>query len=690
MHLMAELANAAPLAAAGWITDWHNWGLIAQVAVGLGAVIFVHELGHFLVAKACGVKCEKFYLGFDVFGLKLARFRWGETEYGIGILPLGGYVKMLGQEDNPTKAAEEFERAKLAREAAGGDTLPEGEVGAETSIFDPRSYLAKSVPQRMAIISAGVVMNIIFAFAVAVIAYRMGVKENPCVVGRLLPGDPAWTAGLRPGDKIIRIGDIENPRFRDLQQRVALGDNLDEGVKFVVERDGASEPLEFTIYPDPTGLAPRIGILSASTTQLAKPPVVPVAPSGGKDSPFHPGDTIAAIAGKNVASNADVQRELAQNVGPTTVTVLRKLGESESEQLSIELPGRPLKRLGLVMETGPIAAVQAGSPADKAGWKKGDILVSIDGQPIGDPETLNDRLLKRAGQEVTIVTRRDGKDDEQKVTPRAPYAVEDPLMPNEPLVLNSLGIGIAVTTRVASVAPGGPAEKAGITPGAEVVGARLPPQDVKLDEKDVALKEFKVEFGEGPQKVSWPFFVEQLQNTLPDTKVALTLADKREVEVDVVPTDDWNADRGFIFEPLYVEVRGATMGEALKLGSNEAVESVAQVYRFLRKIGTKQVSPKGMGGPLSIFGVAHQSASKGVSALLIFLGMLSANLAVLNFLPIPLLDGGHMVFLILEGIRGKPVSERVVIAFHYAGFLFIISLMTFVFALDLGWISRAP
>ena len=138
----------------------------------------------------------------------------------------------------------------------------------------------------MAIISAGVVMNVIFAFAVAVAAYKLGVKENPCIVGRLLPGDPAWTAGLRPGDKIIRIGDIENPRFRDLQQRVALGDNLDKGVKFVVERDGSSEPIEFTIYPDPTGLAPRIGILSASTTQLAKPPVVPVAPLGGKDEPI--------------------------------------------------------------------------------------------------------------------------------------------------------------------------------------------------------------------------------------------------------------------------------------------------------------------------------------------------------------------------------------------------------------------
>ncbi|HEV3137028.1 MAG TPA: site-2 protease family protein, partial [Pirellulales bacterium] len=90
--------------------DWHFLGVVLEVAFGLGMVIFVHELGHFAVAKWCGVKCEKFYLGFDIAGLKLARFQWGETEYGIGILPLGGYVKMLGQDDNPARAAEERER----------------------------------------------------------------------------------------------------------------------------------------------------------------------------------------------------------------------------------------------------------------------------------------------------------------------------------------------------------------------------------------------------------------------------------------------------------------------------------------------------------------------------------------------------------------------------------------------------
>ncbi len=281
--------------------------------------------------------------------------------------------------------------------------------------------------------------------------------------------------------------------------------------------------------------------------------------------------------------------------------MLRKLGENQSEQLPIDLPGRPLKRLGLAMEAGPIEAVQAGSPADEAGWKKGDILVSIDGEPFGDPETLNERLLKRAGQEVTIVTRRDGDQHEHKITLREPYAVEDPLTPAEPLVIGALGAAIEVTTHVASVVPGGPAEKAGVTPGAEVVSARLPSQTVKLDDKDVVLKEFVIEFGDGPQQASWPFFIEQLQNTLSDTTVELKLSDDHKVQVDVVLSEYWNADRGFNFEPLYVEVRAATMGEALRLGGNEAVESVAQVYRFLRKIGT-QVSPKGMGGPLSIFG----------------------------------------------------------------------------------------
>ena len=196
-------------------------GSFCKSRLGLGFVIFVHELGHFLVAKVCGVKCEKFYIGFDVGGLKLAKFQWGETEYGIGILPLGGYVKMLGQDDNPYRAADEMKRrarrrAVLSTAADGAHTqLPGGDLPPEPTAephppYDPRSYMAQSVPERMAIISAGVIMNVIFAFFMATLAYGLGVQELPCNVSQVFAGGAAWEAGLKADDEIVQIGDLKS------------------------------------------------------------------------------------------------------------------------------------------------------------------------------------------------------------------------------------------------------------------------------------------------------------------------------------------------------------------------------------------------------------------------------------------------------------------------------------------------
>src|SRR5262245_57823567 len=173
------------------LMSWDNflWWLqvVPMVAIGLGAVIFVHELGHFLVAKACGVKCEKFMIGFDIGGYKIAR-KWGETVYGIGILPLGGYVKMLGQDDDPADIAEQMRKSQV--DVASDDAVPITGPDGETYYVDHRSYLAKTVPQRMAIISAGVIMNVIFAFIFAVVAYGMGVPYPPCIVSETVPGSP--------------------------------------------------------------------------------------------------------------------------------------------------------------------------------------------------------------------------------------------------------------------------------------------------------------------------------------------------------------------------------------------------------------------------------------------------------------------------------------------------------------------
>ena len=112
------------------VSLFSSFALYGRVALGIGLVIFVHELGHFVAAKTFGVKCEKFYVGFDVpirlgpikFPRTLGKFRYGETEYGIGIVPLGGYVKMLGQDDDPRKQEEEAKRIEVENEGDESET----------------------------------------------------------------------------------------------------------------------------------------------------------------------------------------------------------------------------------------------------------------------------------------------------------------------------------------------------------------------------------------------------------------------------------------------------------------------------------------------------------------------------------------------------------------------------------------
>ena len=200
-HLLTPIFAAEP----SWLEEklafLYN---IMLVALGLGFVIFVHELGHFLAAKLFGVQCDKFYVGFDPpikigpirLPSKLFHFKWGETEYGIGIIPLGGYVKMLGQDDDPRNSRAELDRSKSATansDNESGSSEPTDESTNSKPVHHPRSFLAKSVGARMVIISAGVIMNIIFGILMAAVAFYLGVPYNPSVAGRVPPGDPAWT-----------------------------------------------------------------------------------------------------------------------------------------------------------------------------------------------------------------------------------------------------------------------------------------------------------------------------------------------------------------------------------------------------------------------------------------------------------------------------------------------------------------
>jgi regulator of sigma E protease len=176
------------------------------------------------------------------------------------------------------------------------------------------------------------------------------------------------------------------------------------------------------------------------------------------------------------------------------------------------------------------------------------------------------------------------------------------------------------------------------------------------------------------------------------TEVELTFqrGDAEPFDVRLSPAaaeDAFVATRGFWFKPVEQIRTASYFGEAVRYGWDETTEALSMVFRFLKKIGT-QVPISALGGPVTIAKAAGYSAAEGVSSLLIFLTMLSANLAVLNLLPIPLLDGGHLVFLAYEGVRGRPANEKFVVALHTAGFVFIVSLMLYVLALDLNLIPR--
>jgi regulator of sigma E protease len=366
-----------------------------------------------------------------------------------------------------------------------------------------------------------------------------------------------------------------------------------------------------------------------------------------------------------------------------------------------------MRTLGLVMKMGKITAVQPNSPAAQADIRAGDAITAVDDQPIEDPMRLPDVLRRRARQTVKLSISReahagqDEKLDKDVVLRDWPWWEDSPDL-GMSVSVPSLGITYKVLNIVHQTIKDSPAAQAEVldgdkpasvprlAAGDEIVGAELilpePQEGEAGNERRPTEKERRLPFS--ADQPNWPFFMYQLQYLPPDTRIRLTLNNGRTATLAIAEAEDWFLpDRGLNPSLEMVTVKADSFSDAVKLAALETRDAVLQVYIFLRKIGS-QISVFSLGGPKSIVEAAGGAANESFSKLLLFLTLLSANLAVVNFLPIPLLDGGHMVFLVLEGILRRPVSDKVIIAFHYLGFVFIISLMLFVLGLDFGLIPR--
>src|SRR5215831_11562111 len=201
---------------------------LAAVALVLGVLVFVHEFGHYAVAKLCGVRVEVFSLGF---GKRLWGFRRGDTDYRISLLPLGGYVKMSGE--NPM----------------------------EVHTGDPGEFTSHPRWQRFLIAIAGPAMNVILAIAVLTVVYmfhfaHLASWQKPADVVYVDPDSPAQAAGILPGDRIVSIDNVQNPTWEQAEYRINLNPN--QRLDVTLQRGAQTIPATLVpkgVGPDEVGVA---------------------------------------------------------------------------------------------------------------------------------------------------------------------------------------------------------------------------------------------------------------------------------------------------------------------------------------------------------------------------------------------------------------------------------------------------
>lgn len=264
---------------------------IVVVAVVLGFMIFVHELGHFIAAKRIGVRAPVFSIGF---GKRLVGFEWHGTDYRISLLPFGGYVKMAGEDPS------------------------------ESNHDDPGDFLAHPRWQRFIIAIAGPTMNILTALLLLAVVYKFHYEkpayaEKPALVGDVEPNSPAAKAGIKPGDLIVRMGNAEHPTWEDVQLNVLM--TTRKPIPLEIERDGSL--LDVSLAPKAEG-SYEVGYAGLGP---CFPSVVGEVESGlpAAKAGLEPRDKILAVDGRNIPCYQHLPDAIQESHGqPVTLTVLRK------------------------------------------------------------------------------------------------------------------------------------------------------------------------------------------------------------------------------------------------------------------------------------------------------------------------------------------------------------------------------
>ncbi len=641
------------------------------VLVGFGSVIFFHELGHFLAAKSFGVRCDVFAVGI---GPRLCGWRkgagfsfgeveigpaktdaptasvdtadlvkrpvLGETDYRLAWLPFGGYVRMLGQDDmDPAKVSE-----------------------------DPASFGKKPIWQRMVIISAGVTMNILFAIVVFAIVFRLGIEVQPAIIGSVAYNSPAQKAGLHVGDDVVSINH-RKPRgfleFPDLQMAAALG-GRGQVINLQYYPNGSKQlrDVELRAVIPPGGGLLGIGVASAPSLNIppmSKSNYQKLVKLDPNQAAFRPGCRIVTCDGVAVRDWGQLYAVMQASNGRVMHFTLRsRHGKIYHSTGSATLfPRSWVTSMPPILGMYPriiLDAVEAGSAGAKAGLRAGDVILRIGSLTNPDIASFRKSIEENAGQKIAVEVLRGKKQITVNCTPQSQSGKGF--------------LGVAMGLDFASPVIGSVSHRMaalGVSPGSTL--SAIGPQGMaltKLQRVKNWYDLFALAKKFNGQTIQITFAGKTTPVTLPLGGRLMNFLRQYHYRVGLA-----------LLPALRVQKSHSVYG-AVAMGVNHTWNWILRTYSTLRGLGSGTVPAHELHGVVGIVPILYESESMGNTTLLYFLGLISVNLAVINFLPLPVLDGGLFVMLLIEKIRGRPLSVKVQTAIQLVGITLIAGIFLYV------------
>ena len=662
------------------------FGNVLLVMLGFGAVVLIHEFGHFIVAKLSNIKVEAFSIFMPpiLLGVKRTekgyRFRVlpevfpkegdesgegavnftvgkkgqaGETEYRIGLIPFGGFVKMLGQDD----------------------------IGQVKTCDDPRSYANKPVHIRAATLAAGVVFNIVSAVIIFMITFLIGIDFPPAVVGGVKPDSPAARAGLKAGDEIIEIaGKREDLDFSNIGIAAALS-GKDEAVAMRVRHtDGSEEEYSLVAELLPDQTMKLFGIEPAASLIVAK-----LSEEDANDlysrTGLLPGDRITSVNGRDIRGHWELAEILSNSFVPEVTLSAERIGDNGKPEL-IELQTRlylsvahssnyksesdlshiysmvPRMRI-VTVENDQVPAVSDAEPHIMAG----DIILAVGDVNNPTYNEMRDIVTEYKDKELSVtVLRVDTNGVEDSLTIN--------VLPKQDEASGTVRIGVGLALDVehpvvaSTITYEGGQKRLEIPRGAYITTV----DGVAVSNFYDVIREIKRYPPLDRITIDWRIDEETAGSVALDVGTGNEFITVRSFSDEDIP-----------FADLKRSYQASGPINAVVMGYRRTVMFITQTYVTLRRLVGGLVSPKNLMGPVGIITVSYRIVSEQPAVYYIyFLGLISAVIAVFNFFPLPPLDGGLVVLLVIEKIKGAALSERSQTVIAYAGWILILMLFVYV------------